>query len=111
VDKVKVSLEEATADIQLKEGQPLEVEKLRKAVVDAGFTPSWIRIEAVGQLTTRDGGPAFKVKETGQVISLESDGKLEELKKAAGQDGKSISVLGLIPKEKEAAQIERFELR
>ena len=111
MDKVKVSLKEARADIRLKEGQPLEVEKLRKAIVDAGFTPSWIRFEAIGQLTTRDGGPAFKVQGTDQLIPLVSDEKLRELEKAAGQDGKSISILGLIPKEKEAAQIERFELR
>ena len=108
MDKVKVSLEEAAADIQLKEGKPLEVENLRKAVVEAGFTPSWIRFEAVGQFTTRDGGPAFKVKGTDQVISLVSDEKLEQLKDAAGQDGKLISILGLIPKGKEAAHIERF---
>ncbi|MFQ5917526.1 MAG: hypothetical protein ACE5I0_06925 [Candidatus Binatia bacterium] len=111
MDKVKVSLEEAAADIQLKEGQPLEVEKLRKVVVDAGFTPSWIRFEAVGQITTRDGGPAFKVKGTDQVIPLVGDEKLEQLKHAAGQDGKLISIVGVIPKEKEAAQIERFQLR
>jgi hypothetical protein len=110
VDKVKVSLEEAAADIQLKEGQPLEVEKLRKAVVDAGFTPSWIRLEAVGQLTTRNGSPAFKVKGTDQVIPLVSDEKLEELKEAIGQDGKLTSIVGLIPKGKEAAHIERFEV-
>ncbi len=111
MDKVKVSLNEAKADIRLKEGQPLEVEKLRKAVVDAGFTPSWIRFEAVGQLTTRDGAPAFKVKGTDQVIPLVSDEKLKELKKAAGQDGKAISILGLIPKDKEVAQIEQFQVR
>ncbi len=111
MDKVKASLQEARADIQLKEGQPLEVEKLRKAVVDAGFTPSWIRFEAVGQLTTRDGSPAFKVKGTDQVIPLVRDEKLKELEKAAGQDGKSISILGLIPQDKEAAQIERFQVR
>jgi len=111
VDKVKASLQEARADIQLKEGQPLKIEELRKAVVDAGFTPSWIRFEAVGQLTTRDGSPAFKVKGTDQVIPLVSDEKLKELKKAAGQDGKVISILGLIPKEKEAARVERFQVR
>lgn len=111
MDKVKVSLEEAAADIQLKEGQPLEVEKLRKAVVDAGFTPSWIRFEAVGQLTTRDGSPAFKVKGTDRVIPVVSDEKLEGLKKATGENGNLVSVVGLIPKEKEAAQIERFEVR
>ncbi len=111
MDKVKVSLQEARADIQLKEGQPLEVEKLRKAVVDSGFTPSWIRFEAVGQLSTRDGSPAFKVKGTDQLIPLVSDEKLKELEKAAGQDGKSISILALIPKGEEAAQIERFQVR
>ncbi len=111
MDKVKASLQEARADIQLKEGQPLEVEKLRKAVVDAGFTPAWIRFEAVGQFTTRDGSPAFKVKGTDQVIPLVRDEKLKELEKAAGQDGKVISILGLIPKGEEAAQIERFQVR
>ncbi len=111
MDKVKVSLDEAAADILLKEGQPLEVEKLRKAVVDAGFTPSWIRFEAVGQLTTRNGTPAFKVKGTDQVIPLVSDEKLKELKESAGQDGKLISIVGLIPKEKEAARVERFQVR
>ncbi|MBW8057356.1 MAG: hypothetical protein V3U42_01715 [candidate division NC10 bacterium] len=111
MDNVKASLKEARADIQLKEGHPLEVEDLRKAVVDSGFTPTWIRFEAVGQLTTRDGNPAFKVKGTDQVIPLVSDEKLKELKKAAGQDGNLISILGVIPKGKEAAQIERFQVR
>ncbi len=111
MDKVKVSLEEAAADIQLKEGQPLKVEELRKAVVDSGFTPTWIRFEAVGQLTTRDGSPAFKVEGTDQVIPLVSDEKLKELKKTAGQNGKLISIVGLIPKGKETAQIERFQVR
>lgn len=111
MDKVKVSLEQAQADITLKEGWPLELEKLRKAVVDAGFTPTWIRFEGVGQLIIRDGSPAFKVKGTDQVIPLVADEKLEELKKAAGQDGKLVSITGLIPKGKETARIERFEVR
>ena len=111
MDNVKANLKEARTDIQLKERQPLEVEQLRKAVVDAGFTPTWIRFEAVGRLTTRDGSPSFKVEETGQVILLVSDEKLEELKKTVGQNGNSISIFGLIPKDKEAARIERFLVR
>ena len=111
MDNVKANLKEARTDIQLKERQPLEVQQLRKAVVDAGFTPTWIRFEAVGRLTTRDGNPAFKVKETGQVIPLVTDEKLQELKKTVGQNGNLISILGLIPKGKEAAQIERFQVR
>ncbi|MCZ7625230.1 MAG: hypothetical protein M5R38_04805, partial [Candidatus Methylomirabilis sp.] len=42
-------------------------------VVDAGFTPTWIRFEAVGRLTTRDGSPAFEVRGTEQVIPLVAD--------------------------------------
>ncbi len=108
---MKASLEQALADITLKEGRPLEVEKLRRAVVEAGFTPTWIRFEAVGQLTTKDGNPAFKVKGTGQVIPLVADEKGEALRKATGQDGKLVSIIGLIPKGKEMAQVERFEVR
>jgi hypothetical protein len=111
VDKVKVSLDEAAADIHLKEGQALEIAKLRQAVVDAGFTPSWIRFEAVGQLTAKNGSPAFKIKKTDQLIPLVSDEKLDELKKSAELVGKLISIVGLIPKGKEAAQIERFQVR
>ncbi|MFQ5846938.1 MAG: hypothetical protein ACE5IQ_04595 [Candidatus Methylomirabilales bacterium] len=108
---MKASLKKARADIQLKEGQPLKVEELRKAVVDSGFTPTWIRFEAVGQLTTRDGSPAFKVKGTDQVIPLVSDEKLEALKKAAGQEGESIFIVGQIPEGEEAARIEQFQIR
>lgn len=108
---MKVSLEQAQADIALKEGRPLEVEKLRKAVVEAGFTPTWIRFEAVGSLTTRDGSPVFKVQGTEQIIPLVGDEKLEALRKAAGQDGGLVVIIGLIAKGKETAQVERFEVR
>jgi len=111
VDKVKVSLELAQVEIKLKEGQRLEVEKLRKLVVDAGFTPTWIRFEAVGRLTTRDGSPAFEVRGTEQVIPLVADEQFETLRKAAKLDGRRVSIVGMIPKEKEWAQVERFEVQ
>lgn len=98
------------ADITLKEGRPLEVEKLRRTVAEAGFTPTWIRFEAVGRLTTQDGSPSFRVKGTDQVIPLVADETLEILRKAAGQDGKLVAIIGLIPKGKDRAQVERFEV-
>ncbi|MCZ7625246.1 MAG: hypothetical protein M5R38_04900 [Candidatus Methylomirabilis sp.] len=93
----------------LKEGQLLEVEKLRKLVVDAGFTPTWIRFEAVGRLTTRDGTPFFKVERTDQLIALVADEQFEALRKAAKLDGRLVTIVGMIPKEKNRAQVERFE--
>lgn len=110
MDKVEVRLKQAMADITLKEGRPLEVEKLRRTVAEAGFTPTWIRFEAVGLLITRDGSPVFKVQGTGQIIPLVADETLEALWKAAGQDGKLVVITGLIPKGKEIAQVEWFEV-
>lgn len=107
---MKVSLKQGQADLTLKAGQPLEVEKLRMLVVEAGFTPTWIRFEAVGRLITEDGSPSFMVQGTDQVIPLVADETLEELRKAAGQDDKLIAIIGLIPRGKDRAQIERIEV-
>jgi len=103
-------LKQAKATITLKEGRPLEVEKLRMLVVEAGFTPTWIRFEAIGSLITRDGSPVFKVQATGQIIPLVADETLKALRKTAGQDGKLIAIIGLIPKGKDRAQVERLEV-
>ncbi|GIX49732.1 MAG: hypothetical protein KatS3mg131_3943 [Candidatus Tectimicrobiota bacterium] len=111
MDKVKVSLQEARADIQLKEGQRLEPQKLRQAVVGAGFTPTWIRFEGVGQLIVRNGGLAFKVQGTEQLIPLASDEKARALQQAVAQEGRRVFVVGLIPKGQETARVERFEVR
>lgn len=110
MDKVKVSLKQAQADLTLKEGQPIEVEKLRMLVVEAGFTPTWIRFEAVGRLIIQDGRPFFRVEGTGQVIPLVVDETLEELRKAAGQGDKLIAIIGLIPRGKDRAHVERLEV-
>lgn len=111
MDNVEVSLKQAKAEITLKEGRPLEVERLRRAVAEAGFTPTWIRLEAVGSLIIRDGSPVFKVQGTEQIIPLVADEKLEALRKATGQDSKLVVIIGLIAKGKETAQLERFEVR
>ena len=111
MDKAKVSMKEARADIQLKAGHPLEPGTLRLAVVGAGFTPTWIRFEAVGQLVVRNGNPAFKVQGTEQVIPLVADERLEALRQAAGPSGKLVVIMALMPPEKETAQVEEFELR
>lgn len=110
MDKVEVSLKQAKAEITLKEGRPLEVEKLRMLVVEAGFTPTWIRFEAVGRFTTQDGSPSFRVQGTDQFIPLVADETIEELRKAAGQDGKLVAIIGLIPKGKDRAWVERIEV-
>ncbi len=110
VDNVEVRAEPAQAIITLKTGALLEPGKLRNAIVNAGLVPTWIQFEAVGLLTARDGTPAFKVQGTGQVIPLETGGKLKELAMAARRECELLTVVGLIPKGEETARIEHFEV-
>ncbi len=110
VDNVNVRAGSAQAIITPKTGSLLEPGKLRKAFVDTGLAPTWIRFEAVGLLTTRDGSPGFKVQGTGQVLLLESGGKLKELAIAARHECELLTVVGMIPKGKEADRIEHFEV-
>ncbi len=96
----------AWADIRLKAGAPLNVPQLREAVVKAGFTPTWVEFEAVGQLVQRNGRPGFKVKGVDQVILLEETEKLAQLRRKA--PGKEVTLKAVIPEKKETAQIKEF---
>ncbi len=88
--------------IRLKEGVELRPEVLKKAVRDAGFTPTWMRLKVVGRLIKNDGGWAIRVKKQEFVLT---DG--EKLKDVAGReivvegelagDGRTIKVEGVSP--------------
>ncbi len=99
-----MSLRKARANIRLKPGAALDVAKLRKAVVKAGFTPTWVRFEAIGHLVEQNGRAGFKVKGSNQVIPLKQTQKLADLRQKVS--GKEVTITALIPKKKKAAQVE-----
>lgn len=106
MDKVDVNLKKAQADIRLKPGAPLDVAKLREAVVKAGFTPTWVRFEAAGRLEEQNGRAGFKVKGSNQVIPLEETPELAQLRQKAS--GKEVVISAEIPDKKSVAQIKAF---
>jgi len=75
-----VSLLKSRATFSLKPGKELQPEILRKAVVDAGFTPRDIFITVRGMLTQQNGKPAFQPTGSGQVFSLMENAELTKLK-------------------------------
>jgi copper chaperone CopZ len=111
VEEVTITQEPAQATIVPKAGCRLDVEKLRRAVAKAEFVATWIRFEAVGLLTLREGTPGLKVQGTDQVIPLESDSKLEDLLQTVRQNCELVFIVGLIPQGQWTARIERFEVR
>lgn len=110
MEAVKTDLKESRSEFRIKAGTRLEVEKLRKAVIDAGFTPTWIRFEAVGKLVKQGGTFGLQVTGTGQVISLAADQQLERMLKEPGIE-QPVAIVGVIPEGKREAQIEKFTIR
>lgn len=101
-----MSLKDARADFRLKPGTPLDVAKLREAVVKAGFSPTWVRFEAAGRLEEQNGHIGFKVKGSGQVIPLKETPELARLRQKAL--GREVVITALIPAKEKAAEVKAF---
>lgn len=110
IEKVEVITAFGRAAITPAPGWKLSVGKVRQAVREARVSPMWIRFEALGQLTLRGGSPGFKVQGTNQVIPVVSDGKFEELARAARWDCDLILITGVVPVDQDEARVERFQL-
>ncbi len=87
-----MSLLKARATFSLKPGKELQPEVLRKAVVDAGFTPRDIFITLRGMLKEKDGKPGFQPMGSTQVFSLVENAELTKLK------GEGLKEAGLVAK-------------
>jgi hypothetical protein len=87
VESVDVSLNRGLAVIRLKPGNHVDLERVREAIRDNGFTPRDASVRVAGRVIERDGKPALAVP--GQEVPFlltdhpEARGKADELLRAA----------------------------
>lgn len=71
VESTKVSLNQGLVTIQLKPGNSVSMEQIRKAITDQGFTPRDAKVTAVGELVSQAGKQLqFKVTGTSDVFQV-----------------------------------------
>ena len=87
-----MSLLKGQATFGLKPGKELQPENLRKAVVDAGFTPRDIFITVRGNVQEKNGKPAFQPIGLGQIFSITENAEFTKLK------GKGLKEVDLVAK-------------
>jgi len=92
VESVRVSLNEGKATMDLKAGNSLSIEQIRKAVTDQGFTPKVAKVTAIGDLTSPEGRLQFKVNGTNDVFTVMETPHAQWRKQA----GNNLIVNGLI---------------
>ncbi len=92
MENVDVSLLKGRATFSLKPGKELQPEILRKAVVDAGFTPKDISITVRGTVQEKNGKPAFQPVGLGQIFSITENAEFTKL------NGKGLKEVELVAK-------------
>lgn len=70
----------AEGTVFLKEREPLRPDVLKKAIEDAGFTPTWMEITAAGMVKKRDNSLILKIEEISQEFILVGD-RTKEIEK------------------------------
>jgi len=98
-----VSLLKGRATFSLKPGKELQPEILRKAVVDAGFTPRDIFITVRGMPKEEDAKLVFQPIGSGQVFSLMETVNLTKLK---GEGLKEVELVAKVIGEKPPLSLE-----
>ncbi len=97
VESVQVSLNEGLAKIQLKPGNKVRLEQLRKSVADNGFTPKEASVAVLGEVISVNGRLQLKVTGVDEMFDLSVGSKAPnadgELKK---QMGKTLLVEGVV---------------
>ena len=73
VEAVKVSLERASTEIQLRPGNSITLEQLRRIIKNNGFTPKDTTVTVVGRLIERGGQPALDITGTNTVMLIVAD--------------------------------------
>lgn len=105
VEDASANLKTGIVDIKLKKDEPIDIERLNKAVRKSGFTPGEIKIIATGSLIEYNGYPALKVAGSDQVFllvgkhehekeELLSKEKIDEIKAATENGTKAITIIG-----------------
>ena len=75
VESVNVSLERASAEIQLRPGNSITLEQLRRIIKNNGFAAKEATVTVVGKLIERGGQPALDVTGTNTVLLIVADPK------------------------------------
>jgi hypothetical protein len=99
VESVSVSLQRASAELQLRAGNRVGLEQLRQIVKNNGFVPKEASVTVVGTLVERGGKPALDVTHLGVVWLVAEDAKnraayATAVELAGGRQSASVEVTG-----------------
>lgn len=102
VEDLKILVNAGLAELTIKEGKSIDIDGIKKAVKDGGFTPREILITLKGRIEEADGQLILRVDKVSEVFILKHNEMLKEIiaSEMAQDKEKIVTITGLVQEEK-----------
>lgn len=100
VEDLKLRIDTGLAEIKIEEGKSIDIDGIKKAVKDGGFTPRDIVVTIKGKIEKVDSRMILRVDNISDSFILKDNKMLNEIIVAEKFQGKIVTITGLVQEEK-----------
>ncbi len=100
VEDLKILVNAGLAEIKIKEGEPIDVDGIKKAVKDGGFTPGEMLVTIKGKIEQVDGRMILRIDNISDSFILKDNKMLKEIMESEKAKGEAITITGLVQEER-----------
>ena len=100
VEDLKIFVNAGLAELTIKEGKSIDVDGIKKAVKDGGFTPREILITLKGKIEETDGQMILRVDKVSDVFILKNNEILKGIITSEKAQDKIVTITGLVQEER-----------
>ncbi len=100
VEDLKILVNAGLAELTIKEGKSIDIDGIKKAVKDGGFTPREILITLKGRIEEADGQMILRVDKVSDVFILKNNGILKDTITSGKAQDKIVTITGLVQEER-----------
>ncbi len=100
VEDLKILVNAGLAELTIKEGKSIDIDGIKKAVKDGGFTPREIHITLKGRIEEADGQMILRVDKVSDVFILKNNEILKDIITSEKAQDKIVTITGLVQEER-----------
>jgi copper chaperone CopZ len=100
VEDLKILVNAGLAEFKIKEGKSIDVDEIKKAVKDSGFTPRDIVVTIKGRIEEADGQMTLRVDNVSDIFILKDNKMLKDIITSEKAQDKIVTVTGLVQEER-----------
>ena len=96
-----INIEAGTVELTPNEGEHIDIEEVKEAVIEGGFTPQGVHVALAGKLIDWNGNSALSINSTNgagkkvkKIYVLKENRQLKQLKASAKSSGQDVFITG-----------------